>query len=128
MVGGVPLELLAGPCLEVWQPPGAVPVQALSRYGAARRDWLLAQGVHPQDRARVSSELRSSARTCPWSHAYVLRERGAGYLADLMARLGLPADWSPVYVAGWDYGPPLGRAAWPDYKIWRDRAPERTDQ
>ena len=104
--GGVPVELLAGPCVEVWGPgPGERPPKyhtspawrahrAWWRFKDARRDWLDAHGFDPTDQESWPGPLRGGTMP-PYSLDY-LRERDPEYAVDLLAWRGLPADWQPI--------------------------------
>ncbi len=114
----VPVELLAGPCIEVWtdRAEGADwPSRAVStfrRYHDARRAWLEAHGVGHYDRDGVPPPLEhgtGSARVYPWSFYYLAAHRPDD-LARRLEVLGLPPDWEPVHVASYDYGPRWSRS------------------
>jgi hypothetical protein len=71
-VDGIPADLAAGPCVEVWADPGSNAPQfsALRNWQAARDEWMTARGLDPDpdyrhlppglyDRAPYSRESRS---------------------------------------------------------------------
>jgi hypothetical protein len=87
--GGLPLELLAGACFEVWSPDAGDWKEARRRYKEARRRW------HADHSATDTAEL---GHTTPWSFDYVLSEHGAEHLQRHLASRGLPPDWTPTPV------------------------------
>lgn len=118
--GEIPLELLAGPCIEVWCPGDGTHWVTQRRYRDARAAWLAARGVHAQDLQRIPEPIRGGST--PWSYDYCMTHHGPEYVVDLLERRGLPTTWQPTHVEAYDYGPPLVPTAWQDYKTWRDSA------
>lgn len=107
----IPLELLAGPCIEVWNDRANADwtsraASAFRRYHDARHAWLAAHGIGRYDRESVPPELESgSIRVTPWSFEYLAVQRPDD-LARKLRRLGLPPDWKPTHVGSYDYGRP----------------------
>lgn len=101
-VGGIPAELLAGACIEVWadaEPPPYVDPQHGSRWRAtsAWRNFreactrhLAALGI--RDDARPTA--LHAGRQHPWSYDF-LAEQDPERLAQILRRRGLPPDWRP---------------------------------
>lgn len=89
----VPPWLLAGACVELWCADGAEDIIALGRYSRARSRWLAEVGIDAQDYPAIPEPLRSGGlRGCPWRYSDQL---AAGTLAERLAALGLPSDWTP---------------------------------
>jgi len=88
----VPECLRAGRCLEVWSPEELDVLAAWRAWGRAKTRWLELNGLAPRDHASHPSCLRPSG---PWSFAFCERTNPE-YLADRLARDGLPADWRPT--------------------------------
>ena len=116
----VPVELRAGACLEVWGPHDRW--KARRRWREARDAWLMARGIHPYwcDVRDTPEVLRGGGRM--WSYDF-LRLNNLERLASALAFRELPADWTPVYVESYDYGPPLvpDPMTWEEFTVWRDR-------
>ena len=90
-VGDMPVELRAGPCIEVWSPKGD-PFEAWRRHSEVRRRYLAAAGLRLADHDQLPYALRA---VVPWSFMY-LAARAPDRLAEMLARRGLPPDWFPV--------------------------------
>ena len=90
----MPVELVAGPCLEVWAVDGS-PHVAIRRFRAARREWMAVHGVRANDRDTADRLVRGGGP--PWSFHY-LAEHNPELLARVLRGRGLPPDWRPVYV------------------------------
>lgn len=107
--GDIPVELRAGACIELWADPMAEKslrtVSAFRHYHDARYAWLAAHGIGRGDAERIPPALTRQPAS-PWSYHYLAANRPDD-LARLLQRLGLPADWEPVHVARFDYGPSL---------------------
>jgi hypothetical protein len=130
---GVPVELMAGPCFEVWGTDVAatamgpwidVAVTALGRWSAARRAWLAAHGWTDWDTDLMPEVLadawRTPVRVTPWSFTY-LAGRDPDALAGRLERLGLPRRWTPTLAWPVDYGPSLlpPRLTYRSWRAWR---------
>ena len=96
--GGIPVELLAGPCIEVWAdvtpPPWAddrwsPAPSAYRNYSDARWRFLATLGL---SRGDLPAELRG--RSTPWSFHF-LAETAPEVLEHKLEAYGLPADWEP---------------------------------
>lgn len=92
--------LRCGPCHETWNPEGRDPaedwvhfsVRTSHRFRSAKYVWFDALGIDFRSRdPRVPPALREGSS--PWSFRSAV-ERGTA--ADRLARLGLPADWTPT--------------------------------
>jgi len=105
----VPVELLAGPCLEVWADPKAEessrPASTFRRYHTALYAWLEAHGIERGDHKLIPPALTRQGAS-PWSYYYVAAHRPDD-LAGMLERRGLPPDWKPTRVTSYDYGPSL---------------------
>jgi hypothetical protein len=121
-VAGVPVELLAGPCFEVWGTN--VAVTAMGRWADARRAWLAAQGWCDWDTDLMPEVLadtwRTQVRITPWSYSY-LAEHDRDALAGRLQRLGLPRRWTPTLAHPVDYGPSMlpPRLTYRSWRAWR---------
>jgi hypothetical protein len=126
-VAGVPVELLAGPCLEVWGTD--VGVTALGRWSEARRAWLAAQGWTTYDTDLMPDVLadtwRTPIRVTPWSFTAVADH--ATELAERLQRLGLPPHWTPRLAWPVDYGPSQvpPRLTYREWREWRSKGAPR---
>jgi hypothetical protein len=80
----MPLELVAGACIEVWAPGDAL--EARHRYRQARRQWNNEHGIAGPVRSNI------------WSYDFIRQRYGQECLADMLRSRGLPPDWEPVYV------------------------------
>lgn len=91
--GGVPDDLAAGPCVEVWAADGSNLIDAKVKYSTARHDWLRRNGYDVNDLHAWPPVLRS-ARS-PYSLTR-LRTDQPERLAQFLTSRGLPVDWSPT--------------------------------
>jgi hypothetical protein len=123
---GVPPELLAGPCIEVWGGPDRDAIVAFRRYREAREAWLAARGIsHWDSEDRVPEPLRGY-RDAPWSFDYLEAER-PDRLRQTLTGCGLPTSWRPTaHHDPPDYGPglvPPEARTHDGWRQWRARKP-----
>ena len=88
--GGLPLEIQAGACFEVWSPEAGDWKEARRRYKAARKRWHADHDV---------TDTAGPGDTLPWSYDHILSEHGPEQLQRRLASRGLPLDWTPVPVS-----------------------------
>jgi hypothetical protein len=81
----VPLESLAGACIEVWSPDAGDWREARRRYKRARQAWNAEHGV-----------TDAAIGTAPWSYNWLLKQRGRQWLVAYLVRRGLPPNWLPA--------------------------------
>lgn len=89
----VPECLLAGPCIEVWDPTRRDLLCAFTAHRQAVRLWLSRHRIGPAEYERHPDGIKRMGT--PWSYD-ILAATAPERLAVTLAWRGLPADWRPT--------------------------------